>query len=61
MIEQELVRLVDDNNNEVDTTTRGEMHTKRLTHHATSDISFSTFYLGCHDVASGGVVLAGER
>lgn len=74
MPERELVLIVDRNNTEVGVTTRRQMRTKKLPHRAAYVLVFNSkgeifiqkrtknkdIYPGHYDVASGGVVLAGE-
>ncbi len=72
--EQELVQIVDMNNNETTAVTRKEMRQRGLVHRATYILVFNSrgelfvqkrtmikdVYPGYHDIAAGGVVLAGE-
>lgn len=74
MSSREIVIIVDEENTEVGTATRGEMRTRGLAHRATYILVFNSrgeifvqrrtrtkdIYPGYYDVAAGGVVLAGE-
>jgi 8-oxo-dGTP pyrophosphatase MutT (NUDIX family) len=74
MSSREIVTVVDGENNEVGTASRGEMRAKGLPHRASYILVFNTrgeifiqrrtrtkdIYPGYYDVAAGGVVLAGE-
>ncbi|MEA3547047.1 MAG: NUDIX domain-containing protein [Thermodesulfobacteriota bacterium] len=71
---QEIITIVDRENNEIDQVTRAEMRAKNLIHRATYILVFNSrselfvqkrtkskdIYPGHYEIASGGVVLAGE-
>ena len=72
--QDEIITIVDENNNEIGTASRAEMRSQGLVHRASYILVFNSLgeifvqkrtatkdiYPGYYDVATGGVVLAGE-